>query len=165
MTKKAFIFSIAILLIAVISSCKKDSSGNPIIPGINTSMSAKVNAVDWSSIIRVCNKTGNSITLTGTSVDGQIIEINISPNIATDSLAINKDYTIPVTSFYKKQANASTNDIYFSSPINPSTVRLSQLDKTNKLISGTFNFTGISISFGNAAVTAGSFINISYVGN
>jgi hypothetical protein len=165
MIRKTFLLALTLISILVISSCKKDSAGNTIIPGINTSMSAKVGGVDWSTLVRVCNKSGNTITLTGTSIDGQIIEINISPNISSDSLAINKDYTIPITSFYKKQATTNTDDIYFSSPLSPSSVKLTQLDKTNKLISGTFSFTGVSMNFGMTVISSGTFNNISYIGN
>jgi hypothetical protein len=128
-------------------------------------MTAKVNGIDWISLVRVCNKTANSITLTGTSLDGKIIEINISPNITTESLTVNKDYTIPITSFYKASATTSTDDIYFASPLGLSSVKLTQLDLTNKLISGTFNFTGVSVNLGMIAITSGVFTSLSYVGN
>jgi len=161
MTKKIHLILIASLILFS-SACKKDSSNNPIIPGINTSMSAKIDGNEWSTIIRSCTKNANTIVLNGVSLDGKIIEINISPNIATEVLSINKDYTIPITSFYKKQATISTNDIYFSTN---GTVRLSLMDQTNKLISGTFSFSAMSISFGVASITNGSFTNISYVGD
>ncbi len=161
-TKIKSLLLILSLFLMIATSCKKDSNGNPIIPGINTSMDAKIDGVIWSSITRVTNKNGNTINMIGTSLDGKIIEINITPTITTESLAINKDYTLTGNAFFKKDINASANDIYGAIS---GTVRLSALDLTNKLISGTFSFTAVSISFGTSTITAGTFANVSFVGN
>jgi len=161
-SRKVLFIIIAIIMIANGTGCKKDSTGNPVIPGITTSMNAKVDGVDWSSVIRTCNKNGNTIVLNGVSADGKIIEINISPNVVSETLSVNKDYTIPITSFYKKQATTTTDDIYFATI---GTVKLTTLDLTQKLISGTFNFSAVSIAFGTTSVTSGTFVNISFVGN
>ena len=165
MSKRFLFIVVSIVLINILSGCKKDSSGNPIIPGISTSMTAKVNGIDWISLVRVCNKSGNSITLVGTSVDGQIIELNITPNISSENLTVNKEYTLPLTSCYKKTATTTPDDCYFVSPLPPSSVKLTQLDLTNKLISGTFSFTGVSVNFGIITISSGAFSNLSYIGN
>ncbi|MEI6823536.1 MAG: DUF6252 family protein [Bacteroidota bacterium] len=162
MIKKILYIAIGIIFIVITIKCKKDSSGNIIIPGINTSMSAKINGVDWSSIVRVCNKSGNTITLTGTSLDGKIVVVNITPNLATDSLAINTNYNLSLTTMYKDSLNTSINDICVATT---GTVKLTQLDKTQKLISGTFSFTALSTSLIPKTVTAGVIENVSYVGN
>ncbi|MFZ4398492.1 MAG: hypothetical protein ACOYO1_00545 [Bacteroidales bacterium] len=162
MKKNFYLMLIAFSFFAIVSGCKKDSSGNPIIPGINTSMTAKIDGLEWASIVRTCTKNGNTIDLNGVSADGKIIQLYISPNITTENLVINKDYTLPVTSFYKKQATTTINDIYFATV---GTVRLTSLDLTNKLVSGSFSFSAISTSFGTASITTGVFANISFVGN
>ena len=162
MFKKIIYIAIGIIFVVTTIKCKKDSSGNIIIPGINTSMSAKVNGVDWSSIVRVCNKSGNTITLTGTSLDGKIIVVNITPNVATDSLAINTNYNLSLTTLYKDSLNTNINDICVATS---GTVKLTQLDKTQKLISGSFSFTALSTSLIPKTVTAGVIENVSYVGN
>ncbi len=162
MLKKIHLIIISILFITIISSCKKDSNGNLIIPGLNTSMSAKVNNVDWSSAVRVCTKSNNTITLTGTSADGQIITLTISPTLATDSLNTTSTYSLSLTTLYKLSATASANDIYAATS---GSAKFTQLDKTQKLISGTFSFTGLNSSLAALAITAGTFSNVSYVGN
>ena len=164
MIKKIIYIAIGIIFVVITIKCKKDSSGNIIIPGINTSMSAKVNGVDWSSIVRVCNKSGNTITLTGTSLDGKIIVVNITPNVSTDSLAINTNYNLILTTMYKDSLNTNVNDICIAAS---GTVKLTQLDKSQKLISGTFNFTGLSAAIPpkTVTITAGDFENVSYIGN
>ena len=162
MIKKILYIAIGIIFIVITIKCKKDSSGNIIIPGINTSMSAKINGVDWSSIVRVCNKSGNTITLTGTSLDGKIVVVNITPNLATDSLAINTNYNLSLTTLYKDSLNTNVNDICVATT---GTVKLTQLDKSQKLISGTFSFTALSTSLIPKTVTAGVIENVSYVGN
>lgn len=161
-TKIKTLILIFSLFLLIGTSCKKDSNGNPIIPGINTSMDAKIDGIIWNSITRVTNKNGNTINMVGTSLDGKIIQLNITPAVVSESLTINKDYTLTGNAFYKKDASASANDIYGAIS---GTVRLSALDLTNKLISGTFSFTAVSISFGTANITAGTFSNITYVGN
>jgi hypothetical protein len=170
MSKRILLFIVAVSMISIFSSCKKDSSGNTIIPGITTSMTAKINGsgynnVDWISMVRVCNKSGNSITLIGTALDGSIFELNITPNVSSESLAVNKEYTLPLTSCFKKTASTTQDDIYFVSPFPVSSVKLTQLDLTNKLISGTFSFTGVSLNLGTISVTSGAFTSLSYIGN
>jgi len=162
MIKKILFITIGIIFIVITIKCKKDSSGNTIIPGINTSMSAKINGVDWSSLVRVCNKSGNTITLTGTSADGQIIVLTISPASSSDSLAINTNYNLLGTTVYKASATTAINDICAATS---GTVKLTQFDKTQKLISGTFSFSAISTSLISTAVTVGDFENVSYIGN
>ncbi len=162
MNKKNYLIMIAILFIAIGTGCKKDSEGNPVIPGITTSMTAKIDGLDWFSVIRTSTRNANLIVINGVSADGKIIEINISPNIGTENLVINKDFTIPITSFYKKQITITTDDIYFATT---GTVRLTSFDITNKMVSGTFNFSAISINFGTATIASGTFTNVSYVGN
>ncbi len=153
--KKTIIILALIAGIAILNSCKKDSSGNPII----ASMSAKVDLNNWSSIIRTATINGNTLSVNGTSLGGEIIQITASP-AGSESLTTNVNYSLSLTSFYKKSATASTDDAYFAVS---GTVKLTQLDYTNKLISGTFSFSASSISFGLAAVTNGEFTNVSFV--
>ena len=63
---------------------------------------------------------------------------------------------------YKDSLNTSINDICVATT---GTVKLTQLDKTQKLISGTFSFTALSTSLIPKTVTAGVIENVSYVGN
>ncbi len=152
--RKILLIFVLITSFTTLNSCKKDSNGNVVIP----SMSAKINLADWSSLVRTATITGNTLSVNGSSLGGEIIQLTVTPdNNAT--LATNVSYTISVTSFYKKSINASLEDAYFALS---GTVKLTQLDLTNKLISGTFNFSASSTNFGLAAITNGEFTNISF---
>ncbi len=125
-------------------------------------MSAKVNNTDWSSSVRTCTKNSNTIVLTGTSIDGKTIEIKITPDVATESLVTNVDYKIGIGSFYKPTVNASTTDIYFALT---GTIRLTQLDMTSKLVSGTFSFNGSTTGITLVTISNGTFSNVSFIGS
>ncbi len=152
--RKLLLVFILIASTTIISSCKKDSNGNVVI----ATMSAKINLADWSSIVRTATITGNTLSVNGSSLGGEIIQLTVTPdNNAT--LATNVTYNISITSFYKKSINASIEDAYFAVS---GTVKLTQLDLTNKLISGTFSFSASSTNFGLAAITNGEFTNLSF---
>lgn len=152
--RKILLVFVLIASVAINSSCKKDSNGNVVIP----SMSAKINLTDWSALIRTATITGNTLSVNGSSLGGEIIQLTVTPD-NNASLAVNVTYSISVSSFYKKSLSASIDDTYFAVT---GSVKLTQLDMTNKLISGTFNFNATSTSFGVAAITNGEFTNISF---
>lgn len=158
MKKSVFLLTVVLILVTF-SQCKKDSEGNPIIPGITNSMTAKVNGVLWTSVVRTCTKSNNTVILTGTSADGKIIELHITPS-GTETLTTNVNYSLSLTSFYKTSINTATDDIYFAVT---GTAKLSELDLTNKLISGTFSFSASSTNLGLLSITDGEFTDISFV--
>jgi hypothetical protein len=156
--KKTLIILVLIATTTIFNSCKKDSNGNIIV----ASMSAKINNTDWSSTVRTCTKTGNTIVLTGTSIDGKTIEIKITPDLTTSNLTTNVDYKIGIGSLYKPTVNASSTDIYFALT---GTVKLTQLDMTSKLVSGTFNFNGATSGITLVTISSGTFSNVSFIGS
>lgn len=152
--RKLLLVFVLIASATIFSSCKKDSNGNVVIP----SMSAKINLTDWSALVRTATITGNTLSVNGSSLGGEIIQLTVTPaNSAT--LTTNVTYDISITSFYKKSLSAGIDDTYFAVT---GSVKLTQLDMTNKLISGTFSFNASSTSFGLAAITNGEFTNISF---
>lgn len=158
--RKLLFILVLITITSINSSCKKDSNGSPVIPGITNSMSAKINGIDWSSIVRSASINGNMLSVSSTSITGESIQVTITPDNSNANLATNVSYTLSLTTFYKKTVTASTDDAYFAVS---GTAKLSQLDLTNKLISGTFSFNATSINLGNASITAGEFTNISFI--
>ena len=158
--KKTLIILVLIATTTIFNSCKKDSNGNIIV----ASMSAKINNTDWSSTVRTCTKTGNTMVLIGTSIDGKTIEIKISPDLTTSNLTTNVDYTIGIGSLYKPTVNASSTDIYFALT-GTGTVKLTQLDMTSKLVSGTFNFNGATTGITLVTISSGTFSNVSFIGS
>lgn len=133
-----------LLAIAAISlnfmSCKKDTVEDTIAAITPATMSATVNDTAFTTITRltVFSPTVNTFVITGTSLDGKILNVTIKGSEVgtyTTSLELENLSTQVVAGW---RANSES---YVS---NTGTVEITKVDKVKKKISGTFNFTMIN---------------------
>ena len=151
MMMKKSIFTILIAILAF-ASCSKDS------PLLSAKMTATIDGKSWSSLISpVTVLTSNRFIITGTSLSGEILIVEINGD-AVGTYNTNTT-TIQCMATYKGSLTTTTTDAYVSAL---GKVNLTQVDKTNKKISGTFEFTLIRNLTETKTVSAGSFTNLSY---
>jgi len=152
--KKFLLVIVAISVAFFTTSCEKDSNGNPVYK-----MNATIDGKQWSAISSAGILTNGSITITGVSLTGESVIINVQDvKVGTYTLSI-----LPPS----KQCGAS----YIASAI-PTTantfistmgkVTLTKIDETNKLVSGTFNFTLVNNTLAVKQIQ-GTFNDVSYM--
>lgn len=126
---KRLLIYLIVALTVISESCKKDNDdGTPA-----TKMSCKIDGATWSSTLRVTQFYDNKFSITGTALDGKVINIVINGNAkGTYQLATGQ---LGFVATYKASVAASTNDIYTALT---GTVVLTKVED-NK-ISGTFLF-------------------------
>lgn len=141
-----------VLLFAVtvlIASCSKDSE-------TATKLGAKIGGKSWSAPVRVTTLTNGVFVITGTSATGETLIITINGD--TPSVyEFNLNSLLGCNATYKKSALSS--DIYTSVT---GRVELTKVDKTNKKISGKFEFTLLHSLTDNLSVTGGVFNDLEY---
>ncbi len=125
-------------------------------------MSCKINGTTWSSSLRVTQLYDNKFSITGTALDGKVINIIINGSAeGTYQLATGQ---LGFVATYKASATASTEDVYTALT---GTVVLTKVDATNNKISGTFLFSAYKpseILSGNPLkITEGVFSELGYV--
>jgi hypothetical protein len=147
---------VSLIIILFVMSCKKDNE-DP------TKMSATIDNKAWTAVVRVTElqTTSNLFVISGTSVTGEIFIVTIYGS-ETGTYALSADPPkAACLGTYKASATAAANDIYVSSS---GKVTLSKVDKTAKIISGTFEFTLRKDLTGDTkSVTKGVFSNLSYI--
>jgi hypothetical protein len=147
---------ICLALIAIsVASCKKDnnSTSTPV------KMGATISGKAWDSNIRVTYLQNNYFLITGTSLSLDALALTIKGSttgtytlsVLPASAQCAATYTIPVT--------GGNPDIYASVD---GKVVLTKVDKTAKLISGTFEFT-LTNGSATKSVTNGQFNDLQYV--
>lgn len=133
-------------------------SCDKIEEALNFGMSANIDSEKWVSVTRLTVLNNNKFTITGTSANGKILVITIDGN-TTGTYTLN-----PLISktqcgcTYKESISAASTDWYLGSL---GTVNLTEVNTTNKTISGTFEFTLVNLS-SIKSVTGGEFKNLSY---
>jgi hypothetical protein len=149
---RKFIFYFAIISVLIANSCTKE------LEKLLTKMSCNINGTEWSSSIRDTKLQDNKFIITGTSLDGQIINITIfgTTEGTYDLIAI---VSTEFTAIYKESASVSTNDIYTAVS---GTVVLTDVDTSDKKISGTFNFIATNLNLQTKTITSGKFDDLSY---
>ena len=153
---KLFLKIVCIVFITIsVASCNKDSSSASV------KMGASIDGKSWNSSVRVAVLQGNIFTITGTSLTGEIIAITINGETTG---AYSLSLLPPVAgcaASYKASYTTSTADIWGSIT---GKVVLTKVDKTNKLISGTFEFSLALpvISLVTKSITQGQFNDLQY---
>jgi len=147
-----------LVCIAIVSmpltSCKKDNSSTP------TKMSATVSGKAWDTSIRVATLQNSIFVVTGTSLSGEVITITIKgETIGTYNLTAIPPITQCAAS-YTATLTPGSSDIYASID---GKVVLTKVDKTAKLISGTFEFTLTNNVFATKSITNGQFNDLTYL--
>lgn len=123
-----FILPFICFYLGILTGCSDEE-------GPKKGMNANINGDEWKTISRVTVLENGKFVITGSSLSGETLVITIfgdSPG----------DYELSVTSakcgaIYKKSVNTSTEDAYISTS---GFVQLSEVDKTNNKISGSFSF-------------------------
>jgi Family of unknown function (DUF6252) len=151
--------SLAILMIGLVflgSSCKKDSNGNTIYK-----MSAKIDGKDWSALAPFADLHSGIFTLTGTSLTSSetiIIVINGETQKTYEFSPITLKAECLGT--YKATITAPTIETYVSTT---GKVTLTKVDKTNSLVSGTFEFTVANSALTAKQITVGAFNDVTFI--
>lgn len=153
--KKLFISIAAIYVLFFASSCSKDSDGI-----FSNQMSAKIGGTEWTALLPTGVFSNESFAITGTSLTGETIVITIKGDTTgTYNLSV-----LPVKTeclgTYKATVDATTEDTYVSTT---GSVVLTKVDKSQKLISGTFSFYVANQAFAVKQITNGTFTNVTYI--
>lgn len=156
MNKLRGLIAVAMILVLTMVSCSKDSDGN----AVPTKMGATINDKSWSTATRVTVLSVTGFTITGTSLLGESLAItikgatagtyNLSPNLGSlsgECLCVYSTSMLPSANYYTSTEG---------------TVNLTEVDSTNKTISGSFSFTAYNLTLGTIAITNGTFSKLSY---
>lgn len=148
---------LACVALMAMSSCKKDSEGNVI----NYTLTAKINSTA-TTFTTVSTLTNKKINIIGTSVTaanlGQIIDITIYG----DSVGTYTQSVLPFKSqclCINKESLTALETGWFTST--SGTVNLTNVNKTDKTISGTFEFTLYNLK-NTKTISSGVFSNLGY---
>ena len=150
--------SLAVLMIGLVflgGSCKKDSNGNTIYK-----MSASIDGKQWSTIAPFGELSSGILTITGASLIGEIIAVTVNGEVAG---SYNVSVLPPKAEClwtYKATISQTTVDAYVSTT---GKVVITKLDKTNKLASGTFEFTLINMELPQKQITVGTFTDVTII--
>lgn len=168
MNFKGILTAIMILALGLgLSSCKKDSNGNPIPIG---SMSATINEIstddgttvtgsaNWTAFPPLANITAGKLTIGGTSLNFDAIAITVNGVVpGTYKLSL-QDLAGQCGCVLSTKYNLQ--DVLFAS--SSGEVILTKVDTDLKLVSGTFNFSMYSAGV-TKTITSGKFENVSYI--
>jgi len=159
--KKHYLILTALAIVITIFSCKKEDAeevSTYVAP--STTMTATVNDTAWSALTRVTKHYTNTnvFVIVGTDTDGKVLTITIrgdQKGTYTSSTSLDS-LSAQVGAIWKPNSNE-----YLS---NKGTVEITEIDTTDKKISGTFNFDVINTSdiTDGFSVTSGKFSNLGY---
>ncbi len=135
--KKVLFLMAAVMILA--ASCKDDDGNpNPII-NPTAKLSCKIDGNSWSAVTRVSTNTQGTFVINGSTLTSDALNITIvGETPATYSLGT-MQYGFSAT--YSPVAS-NTDSVYQA--IN-GTVVLSEVNTTDKKISGTFNFNAVNV--------------------
>jgi len=137
-------------MLLIVGSCSKDS----VTP---TKMAAKIDGKSWSAAFTANTLASDVIVITGTSALSGIFAITIHGTTAsTYELGIGK---LECTATYKASTLSTDLDIYESTA---GKVVLTKIDRVNKKISGTFQFTMFKPIADIISVSNGTFNDITF---
>ncbi|HLN53568.1 MAG TPA: DUF6252 family protein [Lentimicrobium sp.] len=150
--KKAFICTVGLIVLMVVTSCKKDEKDNDPKP----SLSVKIDGVEW---------TATKFQATYTDLNN-ILQIMVATDNPLDFLHVStigyERGTYPLSDF----GNSCTYKTYTSTFDFESDgeIIITSSDTVNNIVSGTFRFTGInSMNISESKTfTEGKFENIKY---
>ena len=155
--KKALLLSVYLsaTLSLILSSCDKEDEEEQ--EPITASMTAKIDDVDWSANQAGCSVTNGIAGISGTAPQSQTIVITLSEfKEGITPLEFNGSSTAAVTD---GNVTYTTNSDHEAGGI----VRITSINTTDSLVSGTFEF--IAYSFfnkGYISVSEGNFSNIPF---
>jgi uncharacterized protein DUF6252 len=161
--KKTLILSTIFIMCLSFYSCEEASDILPI-----GKMEASIDGTAWKAITRVALLESENFNLTGTSTDGDIISIVIlGSTTGTYELEVGMSgVDAKVAGFYKPAAAVSESDNYV---ITKATVVLSEVNTSDKKISGTFVLEVSKLegttSLATIQITNGIFEDMKYTGS
>lgn len=147
MKKLPILFSLALAIVMGASSCST-------VNGIFTSYyTAKVNGTVWTSTLSSGTRAVGRLTIAGTSINGQVLNILIPDGIAPGT------YPMAALGNYTAEYRLGGLDIYTSTV---GQLVVTSHDVANKRIVGTFEFTATNVGGTTLPVTEGRF-SVSYL--
>ena len=153
--KKLFSAIVLIGMLFLASSCKKDSNGNNIYK-----MNASIGGTQWIAPLPGGVLSSGVLVITGTSLTGETMVVTIKGE-TTGSYELNvlaqKEQCLGT---YKATLTTTMDDTYVSAS---GKVLLTKVDKTNNLVSGTFEFDLANKSFAVKQITNGAFNDVTFV--
>lgn len=155
MKKICFVLALVGMMAA---SCTKDGDGTPTIINPNAKMTCKIDGAQWTALTRVTTNTAGGFSINGSALQSDALDITIvGETTGTYTLGTMQ---FNFTASYSPVAS-NTDSLYTA--IN-GTVVLSEVDQTNRRISGTFFFNAINVSNNalNKSITDGVFTSLSY---
>lgn len=152
------IFAIVSLVGLMAASCADDGDGTPVIINPNAKMTCKIDGAQWTALTRVTTNTAGGFSINGSALQSDALDITIvGESTGTYTLGTMQ---FNFTASYSPVAS-NTDSLYTA--IN-GTVVLSEVDQTNRRVSGTFNFNAINVSNNalNRSVTEGVFTSLAF---
>ncbi len=152
------IYFVLALIGMMAASCTKDGDGTPTIINPNAKMTCKIDGVQWTALTRVTTNTAGGFSINGSALQSDALDITIvGETTGTYTLGTMQ---FNFTASYSPVAS-NTDSLYTA--IN-GTVVLSEVDQTNRRVSGTYVFNAINVKNNalNKSITDGVFTSLSY---
>lgn len=145
------IIGILLTSMLIFSACNKDD-----ILELLPEMSATIDGSEWKSITRITFQEDGKFNITGTSAPGETMNITVFGTTAgTYELSVLSPKCAAV---YKESVETVLDDAYLAFS---GSVDLSEVNSSNKTITGTFNFSVVSLT-DTISITNGKFSGIKY---
>ncbi len=158
--KKHLLILTSLAIVITIFSCKKEDAEEISTYVSSASMTATVNDTAWSALTRVTKHYPNTniFVIVGTDTDGKILSVTVKGDqkgTYTSSTSIDS-LSAQVGCVWKPKSGQ-----YIS---NKGTVEITEVNTTEKKISGTFNFDVVNTSdlTDGFTVASGKFTNLGY---
>lgn len=161
--KKPFLYLIACLLVAGVSSCKKDDETAKTTPAVSNLMTAKVDGVNWTAMSSKVTGSieSNLSNCTGTASDSSIITFSV-----TDEWVVNGVYDLGFGSANNAAYTLMNGSMPWLTNGNASctgTMKVTAINTSSKKMSGTFSFKAFnSLTNTFVNITDGVFTNVTY---
>ncbi len=154
---KKSLFLIAIIAFFIVA-CQDEGDGTPVQINPSASMSCKINGVSWTALTRVSTLTAGNFIINGTTLFGDALNISTLGDTTGT-------YTLGTLSYHSSATYSpkATDPDSLYQAIN-GTVTITEVDATNKRVSGTyeFNCTNALNPTLTKAITEGQFTDLKY---
>lgn len=156
--KKSILASLLAVALLITFGCKKDD------PVVSSGMTAKVAGTAWTADVATCSysQTMNLTQITGMKgLMAESIQLNFFGN-TTGTYTVT-DSEIGAVGGYVLDATAEGFYSTISADAPSGQIIVTEYDKTNNKISGTFQFEAYNLNGGKKSITEGKFTKVSIV--
>ncbi len=151
------VMAFVLVLSTVFIACDNDDDDDNNTVTYYPSMSADVDGIAWNAITRVAVRDMGGFNITGTSLDGKVINLTTLTGDSIGTYVLNPPFSNHCGVIYKPTISSTNNYIGITA-----TISITAVSSAAQRISGTFNFVAQKSVTESVTVTNGTFTDIRY---